>query len=83
MKPQIGVSEPLEQGVSSGEWGDRFRWQRLVEHYQPWEQDKELTAPLLGYLVTVNVDWEHAGRNRQISLSSVRLKKLERSSGRG
>jgi general secretion pathway protein I len=79
----IGVSEPLEPGVTSGEWGDRFRWQRTVEHYQPWEQDKELTAPLQGYHVTVNVDWEHAGRNRQISLSSVRLKQLERSAGRG
>ena len=79
----IGVSEPLEQGVTSGEWGDRFRWQRLVELYQPWEQDKELTAPLLGYLVTVNVGWEHAGRNRQISLSTVRLKQVERLAGRG
>ena len=78
----IGVSEPLEQGVTSGEWGDRFRWQRLVELYQPWDQDKELTAPLLGYLVTVNVDWEHAGRNRQISLSSVRLKQVRQKIGR-
>lgn len=79
----IGVSEPLERGVTSGEWNERFRWQRMVEHYQPWEQEKELAAPLLAYLVTVNVDWEHAGRNRQISLSSVRLKQVERSGGRG
>jgi general secretion pathway protein I len=79
----IGVSEPLEQGVTSGEWGDRFRWQRVVELYQPWAQDKELAAPLLGYLVTVNVDWAHAGRNRQISLSSVRLKQVKRLAGRG
>ena len=79
----IGVSEPLERGVTSGEWNERFRWQRMVEHYQPWAQEKELAAPLLAYLVTVNVDWEHAGRNRQISLSSVRLKQVERSGGRG
>jgi general secretion pathway protein I len=77
-----GVSEPLEQGVASGVWGDRFHWQRTIEHYQPWEQDKELAASMLGYLVTVNVDWEHAGRNRQISLSSVRLKQVERLAGR-
>ena len=79
----IGISEPLEQGVTSGEWDERFRWQRMVELYQPWEQDKALDAPLLGYLVTVSVDWMHAGRNRQISLSSVRLKQVKQSIGRG
>jgi general secretion pathway protein I len=78
-----GISEPLEPGVTSGVWEDRFHWQRTVEHYQPWAQDRELTASLRGYFVTVQVDWEHAGRNRQVSLSSVRLKQLERSAGRG
>jgi general secretion pathway protein I len=78
----VGVSEPLEQGVTTGEWNDRFRWQRMVELYQPWEQDKALLAPLLGYFVTVSVDWEHAGKNRQISLSSVRLKQTKQLIGR-
>ena len=73
----IGISEPLVRGVSAGEWGERFRWQRVVEQYQPWEQDKELSTQLLAYSVTVNVDWEHAGRSRQVSLSSVRLKPVE------
>ena len=73
----IGISEPLERGVSSGEWGERFRWQRVVEQYQPWQQNRELVTPLLAYRVTVNVDWEHAGRSRQVSLSSVRLKPIE------
>ena len=73
----IGISEPLVRGVSSGEWGERFRWQRVVEQYQPWEQDKELSTQLLAYRITVNVDWEHAGRSRQVSLSSVRLKPVE------
>ena len=69
----IGITEPLERGVSSGEWGERFRWERVVENYQPWEQDKQLTTKLLAYMITVNVDWEHAGQTRQISLNSVRL----------
>lgn len=73
----IGISEPLKRGVSSGEWGERFRWQRVVEQYQPWQQNRELVTPLLAYRVTVNVDWEHAGRSRQVSLSSVRLKPIE------
>ena len=36
----IGVSEPLEHGVTSGEWDTRFRWERVVEHYLPWKEDK-------------------------------------------
>jgi len=70
----IGVSEPLERGVTSGEWDARFRWQRVVEQYRPWAEEKELSVPLLAYTVTVKVDWEHAGRTRQVKLSSVRLK---------
>ena len=79
----IGISEPLERGVTTGELGSRFRWQREVERYLPWEQDKELTKPMLAYRVTVNVDWEHAGRSREISLSSVRLKQTGRSFRQG
>ncbi|NNJ93237.1 MAG: prepilin-type N-terminal cleavage/methylation domain-containing protein [Halobacteria archaeon] len=70
----IGISEPLVRGVSSGIWGERFRWQQVVESYQPWQQHKELSTQLLAYRITVNVDWEHAGSSRQVSLSSVRLK---------
>lgn len=79
----IGVSEPLVRGVSSGEWAKRFRWQRVVEHYQPWQQDKELTAVVLAYRVTVSVDWEHGGDSRQITLNSVRLKPAKQADTRG
>lgn len=79
----IGISEPLEPGVSTGKWDARFRWERLVEQYQPWEHDKDLTTPMLAYRVTVNVDWEHAGRVRQFTLSSVRLKKAGQPGGQG
>ena len=79
----IGVSEPLERSVSTGDWDARFRWERVVEPYLPWEEDKALAAPLLAYQVTVNVDWEHAGRTRQITLRSIRLKKVERTGGQG
>jgi len=70
----IGVTTQLEAGVSSGAWNQRFRWERVIEDYQPWERQTELTAPVLAYRITVNVDWEHAGRTRQITLNSVRLK---------
>ena len=68
-----GISEPLLAGVTSGQWDERFRWERVVEHYQPWEQDRELHLPLAAYKVTINVYWEHTGSTRKITLSSVRL----------
>ena len=78
-----GVGYPLEAGVTSGEWGTRFRWERVVEDYRPWEEGRELAANLQAFQVTVNVDWEQAGRTHQITLSSVRLKPLQRTGGRG
>ena len=79
----IGVSEPLVRGVTLGEWDERFHWQRVIDDYSPWEQDRELSAQVLAYRVTVNVGWEHAGQARQISLSSVRLKQPEKQGTRG
>jgi len=79
----IGISEPLQRGVTSGEWDERFRWQRVVDTYQPWVQDRELSTPMEAYRVSVSVDWEHAGRTRQVTLNSVRLKKAEQPGRRG
>ena len=79
----IGVSEPLQRGVTSGEWGERFRWQRVVDTYQPWQQERELSTQVEAYRVSVSVDWEHAGRSRQVTLNSVRLKPVEQLDKRG
>jgi len=79
----IGISTPLERGVSTGEWGTRFRWERVIEPYLPWEQDKELVTPLLAYRITVNIDWDEAGRAHQITLSSIRLKLPEQTGRQG
>jgi general secretion pathway protein I len=72
-----GVTIPLEPGETRGELGDSFSWQRIIEAYQPWEKEKELSATMQGYRVTVNVDWERAGQKRRLSLSSIRLRKVD------
>jgi general secretion pathway protein I len=69
----IGVITPLQTGTTTGEWGERFRWESVIEHYQPWQQEKALITPVTAYHVTVNVYWQHSAGNSQISLSSVRL----------
>ena len=76
-----GISEPLFSGVTTGQWNGRFRWERVVEPYKPWEQDRELTVSLEAYLVTINVYWEHTGDTRQLTLHSVRLQQAEQTSG--
>jgi general secretion pathway protein I len=68
-----GISEPLEAGVTAGEWGERYQWERVIEHYDPWPESRKLLVPLRAYRVTVKVSWQHAGGNSQISLSSLRL----------
>jgi general secretion pathway protein I len=68
-----GVETPLEAGVISGRWSERFRWQRAVEPYRPWSEDKPLVAPVRAFRVSVSVDWEQLGRTRRITLNSIRL----------
>lgn len=68
-----GVVEPLAIGETTGDWDERFRWQRLIDPYQPWEEGETLNAPVTAYRVTVHVDWEREGRTRRISLTSLRL----------
>lgn len=79
----VGISEPLELGVTSGEWDERFHWERVIEHYQPWKRQKQLTVPVKAYRITVNVNWQHAGGESQVTLNSVRLKHTPQTQGRG
>ncbi len=70
-----GITAPLETGESSGEWGERFRWQRVIETYLPRDGETEPAGGIEGYRVTVNVDWELSGQKRRLTLSSIRLRK--------
>lgn len=71
---EVGLSEPLEQGESQGEWGEGFVWRQSVVPYLPWEDEMELTKPIAAYWVTVVVSWGEQGKQRQLSLRSLRLK---------
>jgi general secretion pathway protein I len=78
-----GITAPLEIGETSGEWNERFYWQRVIEAYLPWEEEKELSSAVQGYRVTVNVDWEQAGQKRRLSLGSIRLRKADNEEVKG
>ena len=70
-------------GQSYGEYGDRFRWRRTIENYQPWDDDTALTLPVSGYLITVEVSWRRNGRDQQIVLNSLRVRKRPQEEGLG
>jgi general secretion pathway protein I len=70
---KVGVAAPLESGETAGDWDERFRWRRLIDPYHPWQAGENSQVPVTAYWVTVYVDWEHAGRSHQFSLSSLRL----------
>lgn len=78
-----GITVPLEIGETSGEWNEHFHWQRIIEAYLPWEEEKELSSAVQGYRVTVNVNWEQAGQQRRLSLGSIRLGKTDNEEVKG
>jgi general secretion pathway protein I len=79
----LGRSEPLEIGQTFGESGERFRWQRTIEEYTPWEYEGDLRAPVSGYRVTVQVSWSRNGRDKRIILDSLRVQKRPDNQGAG
>jgi general secretion pathway protein I len=71
---QAGISVSLETGVLDGTVDERFYWMRTVADYAPFVLADADRSPVDAYQVTVAVEWQHSGRSRAISLSSIRLK---------
>ncbi len=70
---QLGVSEPLRSGVSRGRFDADYQWELRVEK-RPL-QEVVLFADYEWDLldVTLRVWWQSMGRERDLSLSTVRL----------
>lgn len=70
---QAGISVSLETGELDGTVDERFYWTRTVADYSPFALADADRSPVAAYQVTVAVEWQHSGRSRAISLSSIRL----------
>ena len=68
------ADERLEEGETRGAWEDGYRWRRVVRVYLPWEDTEAYQVPVSGYVVTVEVSWENRGRDRTVSLSTLKLR---------
>ena len=69
----VGLEYELHQGQTEGAVDEQFYWLRTVEPYVPTDQPNNQNLPVEAFLVTIQVEWEHRGRSRQISLNSIRL----------
>jgi len=69
----VGVSEPLQSGVSYGRWDEEYEWRIAAAPYEPWGEDVAPTDDVQAFLVAVDVDWMREGRQHRVTLSSVRL----------
>ena len=68
-----GITATLRPGETRGNDGGKFSWTRVVTNYTPFTDRHERMASIRAYYITVTVEWPHAGRMRQVNLSSIRL----------
>lgn len=74
----VGINAALEEGTTSGEWNDRFSWQRDIARYKAWEDNRKLSTKVQAYWVTVKVTWQHSRGDSEVSLAGIRLKPLSK-----
>ncbi|MDH3350586.1 MAG: prepilin-type N-terminal cleavage/methylation domain-containing protein [Gammaproteobacteria bacterium] len=75
----VGVISRLEPGETRGNDSDKFNWTRVVTNYVPFNGYYQSATQVPAYYITVTVEWPHAGRTRQVNLSSIRLGAPKRS----
>lgn len=70
----VGVGERLEEGTSSGEFGEMFRWTLLAEPYEI-ETETPLEpgmSPVQLYRLQLDVTWEQAGKEQEARFVTLR-----------
>lgn len=70
----VGVEIPLQEGVSEGEFDDRYRWKTVVEPYNSEIEDEQLEdhPRVLLFRVAVEVIWQDGSRERRFRLDTLR-----------
>ncbi len=69
----VGPEIPVEEGVTEGEYDDKYRWRVTIGPYE-WSADDDFTdLPATPLQVTVEVLWGEGERERSVPLTSLRL----------
>ncbi len=71
----IGIADALEEGETTGNFGDVYNWLVVVRPYRLDGQEEEgLSPPIEAYEVVVTVSWGGGSGERSVSLTTLRLK---------
>ncbi len=71
----IGITGTLEEGETTGEYEDGYKWRVAVRRYRLDEPEEEgLPPPIEAYEVVVTVAWGQGSGDRSVSLTTLRLK---------
>ncbi len=71
---RLGIEEPLEPGQSSGVLDDGMAWRLEIT---PYEEDPAEDSLLRAFVVKAIVTWRDRGQERQVALSSLRLRGVQ------
>jgi general secretion pathway protein I len=63
---------PLVDGTEGGDLPGGYRWQRTVTDYIDGGMTRQIAA-LVPYRVTMTVSWQERGRDRSVTLETLRL----------
>ena len=69
----MGIEEPLEESHRSGEFDNGFAWTTIVRPYGGGGGPTLAPGALQAFEVSVTVRWGGPGRERSVSLETLRL----------
>lgn len=70
---ELGRMDTLTELAEEGYIENRHHWQARVQLAPWWEEDDDERIPVLPYQVTVQVDWNEGGKQRSVTLQTLRL----------
>ncbi len=71
----IGITDVLEEGETTGDFGDGYNWRIAVRPYRlDGPEEEGPPPPIEAYEVVVTVAWGEGSGERSVSLTTLRLK---------
>ncbi len=71
----IGITDALEEGETTGAFGDGYNWRVAVRPYRlDGPEEEGPPPPIEAYEVVVTVAWGEGSGERSVSLTTLRLK---------
>jgi general secretion pathway protein I len=72
---KLGTEMPIQEGLTSGEFAEGFRWRVRAERYGDAEDRRDW--PVAAYAISVEILWGDASDERSVALNTLRLARKE------